>query len=101
MHRRDRDLLLEFFVAIQAREASIRQADGKAGNEPVRRCALVRLFLDFQIRYVAFLGLSLTDFGASAQEVELGPLPPLDRRRVSICKPRLRQQLGFRTRLSY
>jgi hypothetical protein len=75
------DLPLEFFVAIQAREASIRRVDGKAGDEPVRRCALVTLFLGVKIRCVAFLGLLLTDLGASAQEVELGPLPPLDRGR--------------------
>jgi len=75
--------------------------DGKAGKEPARRCALARLFLGFQIRCVAFLGLWLTDFGAAAQAVDLGPLPLVDRRRVSICKPRLRQHLRLNTRVSY
>ena len=55
-HERECRSAPEFVVANQAREASIRQVDGKAGKEPARPCTLARLFLGFQIRRVAFLG---------------------------------------------
>lgn len=74
------DLPPEFFVANQAREASIRQVDGK-GTSPALCSRETLLGLSDSLRRIP---RAVANFGAAAQAVERGLLPLLDRPSVSI-----------------